>query len=120
LEFVNNAIKNGFDCSRPPDKAPAFSVGDRVVIAADSPTGHTRRARYIRGKTGIVTATHGTWVYPDSSGSGGGDAPEHLYTVKFTGAELWGEQTGDPNEVVHIDVFEPYLALAPATAPQGA
>jgi nitrile hydratase subunit beta len=120
LEFVDNAIKNGFDASRQTEKARRFSVGDRVVVDADSPSGHTRRARYIRGRTGVITAAHGTWVYPDSSGNGGGDAPEHLYTVKFTGTELWGEQTGDPHEVVYVDVFEPYLTPATADTTQGA
>lgn len=120
LEFVNTAITKGFDSIRESDKQPTFSVGDRVLIAADSPAGHTRRARYVRGKRGVITAAHGTWVYPDSSGNNGGDAPEHLYTVRFTGSELWGEQTGDPNEAVYVDLFEPYLTLATADATQGA
>jgi nitrile hydratase len=120
LEFVDNAIKNGFEASRKTDKAPRFSVGDRVVIRADSPTGHTRRARYVRGKTGVITAAHGAWVYPDSSGNGGGDVPEHLYTIKFTGTELWGEHTGDPNEVVYVDAFEPYLSPTTTDRTQGA
>ena len=31
-------------------------------------------------------------IYPDSAGNGGGDAPEHVYTVKFTNEELWGAE----------------------------
>lgn len=119
LDFVNTAVKEGFDASRKSDKSPAFSVGDQVVVAEDSPYGHTRRAGYIRGKTGEITATHGTWVYPDVSGNGGGDEPEHLYTVKFTGMELWGKWVGDPNEVVYFDIFEPYITTTTA-ATQGA
>jgi nitrile hydratase len=86
-----------------------------VVVAGDSPVGHTRRARYIRGRTGVVTATHGTFIYPDSAGNGGPEAPEHVYTVKFTAEELWGPEVGDPNGVVYFDVWEPYISPAPAT-----
>ena len=47
----------------------------------DAPHGHTRKARYIRGKTGVVEMAHGTMIYPDSAGNGGPEAPEHVYTV---------------------------------------
>ena len=50
---------------------------------------------------------HGTFIYPDSAGNGGGDAPEHVYTVKFTNTELWGPETAEPNSVDYFDVWEP-------------
>jgi nitrile hydratase subunit beta len=86
-----------------------------VTVRADSPLGHTRRARYIRGRTGEVALAHGTFIYPDSAGNGGGDAPEHVYTVKFTNAELWGPETAEPNGVVYFDVWEPYIVPAHTT-----
>jgi nitrile hydratase len=112
LAFVDAAVKGGAPAARESDKAPAFKVGDVVTVTDDSPAGHTRRARYIRGRTGQITGAHGTFIYPDSAGNGGGDAPEHVYTVRFTAAELWGEDIGDPNGVVYFDVWEPYLTLA--------
>jgi nitrile hydratase len=115
LAFVDGAVKGGAPAARESDKVAAFAVGDRVVVADDSPVGHTRRARYIRGRTGVVTATHGTFIYPDSAGNGGPEAPEHVYTVKFTAEELWGPEVGDPNGVVYFDVWEPYISPAPAT-----
>ena len=33
------------------------------------------------------------------------------YTVRFTGAELWGEGA-DPSLIVNIDCWEPYLEPA--------
>ena len=74
-----------------------------------SPVEHTRKARYIRGKTGVVDLAHGTMIYPDSAGNGRGDDPEHVYTVKFTNEELWGAEAAEPNGVVYFDVWEPYL-----------
>ena len=47
-----------------------------------APRGHTRKARYIRGKTGVIEMAHGTMIYPDSAGNGGAEAPEHVYTVQ--------------------------------------
>jgi nitrile hydratase len=97
---------------RESDKPAQFAVGDRVTVSADSPIGHTRRARYVRGRTGEITAAHGTFIYPDSAGNGNGDAPEHLYTLRFSASELWGEETADPNASVYFDAWEPYLTRA--------
>jgi len=118
VEFVDWAVTNGFPAHRDSDKRAAFTVGDEVVISTDSPYGHTRRARYIRGKRGIITAAHGTYIYPDTAGNGLGECPEHLYTVKFTAAELWGAEYADPHGANYFDVWEPYLT--PLPTPQGA
>ena len=112
LAFVDAAVKGGAPAARESDKVAQFAVGDTVTISDDSPTGHTRRARYVRGRTGEITGAHGTFIYPDSAGNGNGDAPEHLYTVRFTAAELWGDDTGDANASVYFDVWEPYLRKA--------
>lgn len=120
VEFVDWAVTNGFPANRESDKQARFSVGDEVVVSDDSPHGHTRRARYIRGKRGVVSAAHGTYLYPDTAGNGLGDCPEHLYTVRFSATELWGAETADPNGSNYFDVWEPYLTLVPATVSQGA
>jgi nitrile hydratase subunit beta len=112
MEFVEIAVKNGAPAQRESDKVAQFTVGDRVTIKADSPLGHTRRARYVRGRTGEIVSAHGTYIYPDSAGNGGPEAPEHLYTVKFTAAELWGPDVADPNQSSYFDVWEPYLSPA--------
>jgi nitrile hydratase beta subunit len=118
LAFVDLAVKHGAPARRDSDRTPAFAVGERVTVVADSPKGHTRKARYVRGKTGVIEMAHGTFIYPDSAGNGGDDAPEHVYTVKFTNAELWGAEHAEPNGVVYFDVWEPYIV--PATAATGA
>ncbi|WP_027929239.1 nitrile hydratase subunit beta [Amycolatopsis thermoflava] len=112
LAFVDAAVMGGAPAARESDKAAAFQVGDIVTVNADSPAGHTRRARYVRGRTGEITGAHGTFIYPDSAGNSGPDAPEHVYTVRFTATELWGSDTADPHGVVYFDVWEPYLTLS--------
>ena len=91
---------------------PRFQPGDTVRVMQAYPLGHVRTPFYIRGKTGVVEMAHGTMIYPDSAGNGGPDAPEHVYTVKFTNEELWGAEAAEPNGVVYFDVWEPYIEAA--------
>ena len=43
--------------------------------------------------------------------TGAGENPQWLYTVRFDGHELWGEE-GDPTSKVSVDAWEPYLEPA--------
>jgi nitrile hydratase subunit beta len=112
VAFADLAVKHGAPARRESDAAPKFSIGDQVRVKDDSPFGHTRRARYIRGKTGVVERAHGTFIYPDSAGNGRGDDAQHVYTVCFEAAQLWGAEAADPNGSVSFDVWEPYLEKA--------
>jgi nitrile hydratase len=90
------------------DVEPRFDVGDSVRTRSHGVAGHTRLPAYVRGRTGTIVAGHGGWIYPDSNAHGRGEAPEHLYTVAFSGTELWGEDA-EPGVTLNIDLFEPYL-----------
>jgi nitrile hydratase len=112
VSFVETAVKQGVTASRPSDKKAKFSVGDRVRVIDSSPFGHTRKARYIRGKTGEIVMSHGQMVYPDSAGNDGPEDPQHVYTVRFDAKELWGDEAAEPNASVTFDVWEPYIEKA--------
>lgn len=88
--------------------APRFVPGDRVRTHRSGKPGHTRLPGYARGRSGTVIAWHGGWVWPDSNAHGAGENPQHLYTVEFTGVELWGEMA-EPETSVTLDLFESYL-----------
>jgi nitrile hydratase len=93
-------------------QAPAlFKPGDRVRTRNIHPKTHTRLPRYARGKLGVVERCQGCHVYPDSVAVDRGDNPQWLYTVVFTGNELWGPDA-DPTVQVSIEAFEPYLESA--------
>lgn len=93
--------------------APArFAAGDRVRARNIHPKGHTRLPRYVRGHAGTITHLHGAHVFPDSHAMGHGEAPQWLYTVRFTGRELWGEDA-DPTISVSVEAWESYLEPAP-------
>jgi nitrile hydratase len=92
--------------------APArFAAGDRVRTRNMHPKGHTRLPRYARDREGVIERVHGTHVFPDTNAHGAGENPQWLYTVRFSGRELWGEDA-DPTLVVSIDAWESYLEPA--------
>jgi nitrile hydratase len=88
------------------DAAPLFKPGDMVRTRHLNPAHHTRLPRYLRGHTGEIVACHGAHVFPDSNSRGLGEDPRHLYTVRFSAAEVWGNASRD---VIHADLWEPYL-----------
>lgn len=93
---------------RPVDEAPRFAVGQSVRAKAFSSQGHTRLPRYARGKQGVVVKNNQGWVFPDTNAMGQGECPQFLYTVAFTGKELWGEEAEEGTSIC-IDLFEEYL-----------
>ncbi len=112
VEFIEAVIPAGATAVRDTGKVARFAVGDRVTVVADAPKGHTRKASYVRGKTGVIELAHGEMIYPDAAGNGRGEAPEHVYTVLFTNTELWGAEAAEPNGSVTFDVWEPYIVPA--------
>lgn len=102
----------GTGYARPIDKHAVFAVGETVRARNINPVTHTRLPRYVRGRTGVVAADHGGFVFPDSNAIGEGEQPKRLYTVRFAAKELWGER-GHPRDTVCLDLWEPYLEHAP-------
>ena len=90
---------------------PQFKVGDRVRARNINPVGHTRLPRYARGKLGNIERDHGVFVFPDTNAEFRGEKPQHVYSVRFTARELWGEQA-NPHDTVHLDLWDDYLEPA--------
>lgn len=91
--------------------APLFEPGDRVRARNIHPRSHTRLPRYVRGHVGVIERVHEPNVFPDSMVRGTGEQPQWLYTVRFEGRELWGDDA-EPGTAVSVDAFEPYLEPA--------
>jgi nitrile hydratase subunit beta len=89
---------------------PAFAVGDAVRTRDLDPVGHTRLPRYVRRRTGTVAAIRPAQVFPDRAAHFLGEDPQHVYSVEFSSAELWG--LGAEPFSLTIDLFEPYLERA--------
>lgn len=104
VDYAPAAVGNRRETATP----PWFRAGDRVRTAAWPRSGHTRLPAYARGRCGVVDAWHGGWVFPDSNAHGRGERPQHLYTVVFDGAALWGDEA-EPATQISLDLFESYL-----------
>lgn len=87
---------------------PRFAAGDKVRARNVNPEGHTRLPRYARGRSGVIERLHGAHVFPDSNARFDGEAPQPLYTVRFTARELWGE-AAQAADTVSLDLWENYL-----------
>ncbi len=92
--------------------SPRFVPGDRVVMRNINPPGHTRLPRYVRGKRGTIDRDHGVFVFPDSHAHGQGEKPQHVYSVRFAAAEVWGPE-GDDNNSLYVDVWDDYMEPEP-------
>jgi nitrile hydratase beta subunit len=108
---VAAALAAGGPADREIVATPAFAVGDKVRARNLNPVGHTRLPRYVRGRAGVIERHHGPHVFPDSNAHFRGEDPRHLYTVRFTAKELWGE-AARARDAVYLDLWEPYLERA--------
>ncbi len=104
------SLKRG-DFERPATVPARFKPADRVRTLNLNPMTHTRLPRYARDKQGVIEAVRGHHVFPDTAAIGAGESPQWLYTVVFSGRELWGAKA-DPTLSVSIEAFEPYLTPA--------
>ena len=91
--------------------APKFGIGDAVRVRAERADGHTRQPGYVTGHRGVVVDHRGAAVFADVHAAARAKVAEHLYTVAFEGAELWGD-AAEPSTEIRIELFEPYLEPA--------
>ena len=90
-------------------QAPRFKPNDSVIARNINPLSHTRLPRYVRGKRGVIVRDYGPFIFPDSHAASGYPAPQHVYSVRFTAAELWGEPSGSHTSAVYVDLWDSYL-----------
>ena len=106
---VRAFLPRGRPAAREINDAPVFAVGDKVHTARNMHTGHTRLPRYLRGRAGEIISHHGAHVFPDISYKMEGEVAQHLYTVRFSGREIWGDDA-EPGHSISAELWESYLA----------
>ena len=110
-ELVERVITKGRSARVDEQVPPKFKAGDRIVVRNFNPPGHTRNPRYIRGKRGVIGRDHGVFVFPDTNAHGQGVSPQHVYSVRFEGQEVWGADA-QANTSLYLDLWDDYLELA--------
>lgn len=98
----------GLPSSEDPSVAAGFRVGQAVRARFVHPRGHTRLPRYARGKSGVIAFDRGVHVFPDTNSRYECESRQHLYGVRFSAQELWGEEA-NPRDSVYLDLWEAYL-----------
>ena len=108
IENVAKTIAPTTSYQRDVAAKPRYAPGDTVRTRNINPEGHTRLPRYARNHVGTIERDHGAHVFPDTNAQLAGEAPETLYTVRFTARELWGAAR-NVGDAVYIDLWESYL-----------
>ncbi|MGH7907561.1 MAG: nitrile hydratase subunit beta [Candidatus Binataceae bacterium] len=85
-----------------------FNKGDKIITRLFQPRGHTRIPRYARGKHGVIDRDEGVFALPDTIAHGGDPKPQHVYSVRFSARELWGDSTS-LRQFIYIDLWQDYL-----------
>jgi len=106
--MVSSMVERRVSTKRDVRVKATFRRGQRVRARNMHPTGHTRLPRYARGKLGTVVEDRGVFVFPDTNAEFLGEKPQHLYSVRFTARELWGERAS-PRDSVYLDLWDDYL-----------
>jgi nitrile hydratase beta subunit len=104
-------LAKGSPADRSVNVTPRFQARQTVRARNIHPLGHTRLPRYARGKQGTIDRDHGVQVFPDTNVAGLGEKPQHVYSVRFSARELWGERAS-PRDAVYIDMWDDYLEPA--------
>ena len=108
---VAMTLARGTPTERTSQRPPRFATGDAVTARGDEVAHHTRLPGYARGRTGRIEHVRGVHVFADTHAHGAGEQPQWLYTVVFTGTELWGRDA-QAGTSVSIDAWETYLLPA--------
>ena len=95
------------------DVEAGFSPDDDVRVRNLHPRGHIRLPRYTRGRRGTILRDNGIYALQDTDERGQrlGETPQHVYTVRFTAQELWGERASARDSVC-VEMWEEYLEPA--------
>ncbi len=104
-------LGRGIPPSHDPSVPPQFKVGQHVRARNMNPAGHTRLPRYARGKVGTIGLDHGVYTFPDTNAQFQGEKRQHVYSVRFSARELWGDRAS-AHDSVHLDLWDDYLEHA--------
>ena len=102
--LLRNRIRARLDDNVP----PKFKAGDGVVARNINPAGHTRLPRYARGRRGVIDRDFGVFIFPDTSAMSRDPKPQHLYNVRFSARELWGDRVS-ARDSVYVNLWDDHL-----------
>ncbi|MGE4629661.1 MAG: nitrile hydratase subunit beta [Pseudohongiellaceae bacterium] len=90
-----------------------FESGEVVRARELNGREHNRLPRYVRAKKGTIIRDNGVYALQDTNEKDEQpyDDPQHVYTVRFSSRELWGNASHE-NDFIYLDLWESYLEPA--------
>lgn len=86
-----------------------FEPGTVVRIRDLSPPGHIRTPKYLRGKTGMIERALGPFESPEQRAYALPAPHKQLYRVRFTMAELWGDDAEGAADTLDAEIYEHWI-----------
>ena len=105
---IDTLLRTRNTARRSEDVPPRFKAGDAVVTRMIQPQGHTRLPRYARGRRGVIDRDCGVYVFPDTHAMTRDPKPQHMYSVRFSARELWGEQAAE-RDGIYMSLWDDHL-----------
>ena len=90
-----------------------FKPGERVRVLKAFPPGHIRTPAYIRGHVGEVERICGAFPNPEELAQMRSGLPaQPLYRVRFRQKDVWPDYSGNPSDVLEVEIFQHWLEKA--------
>lgn len=90
-------------------------MADLVRVRTMMPPGHIRTPAYLRGKIGEIERELGSFGNPEELAYNRHGDQRDLFRVRFTMAEVWGDEAENPDDTLDAEIFAHWLE--PADAP---
>jgi len=82
---------------------------NHVRIKSNMPPGHVRAPAYLRGKSGVIERPLGAFGNPELLAYGLDGPKKDLFRVRFTMAEIWGDDAECPDDTLDAEVYAHWL-----------
>jgi nitrile hydratase len=82
---------------------------ERVRVKSMMPPGHVRTPAYLRGKKGVIERALGSFKNPEQLAYGLPSETKQLYRVRFTMADIWGDQAECATDTLDAEIYEHWL-----------
>ena len=92
---------------------PRFRPGQRVKVLKAFPPGHIRTPYYVRGRVGEIERICGAFPNPEELAQMRSGLPaQPLYRVRFRQKDVWPDYSGNPADVLEVEIFQHWLEKA--------
>ena len=84
-------------------------MADHVRVKTMMPPGHVRTPAYLRGKAGVIERKLGAFPNPEQLAYNRPADKRSLVRVRFSMAEIWGEDSENPTDTLDAEIYEHWL-----------